>query len=95
MKGNPNADYPRLIPKGDPKGRMHGFQLWGNLPSSLKMTPPRYQEVKARFVTFTRRQSTSRLPYRDSNGSITSRPAGDEEAKGVPTVTDKLRGEGL
>jgi len=26
---------------------MHGFQLWGNLPSSLKMTPPRYQEVKA------------------------------------------------
>jgi redox-sensitive bicupin YhaK (pirin superfamily) len=26
---------------------MHGFQLWGNLPSSLKMTSPRYQEVKA------------------------------------------------
>src|SRR5437762_10226188 len=35
------------MPKGDTKGRMHGFQLWGNLPSSLKMTPPRYQEVKA------------------------------------------------
>jgi len=35
------------MPKGDPKGRMHGFQLWGNLPSSLKMTAPRYQEVKA------------------------------------------------
>ena len=26
---------------------MHGFQLWANLPSSLKMTPPRYQEVKS------------------------------------------------
>ena len=26
---------------------MHGFQLWANLPSALKMTPPRYQEVKA------------------------------------------------
>jgi redox-sensitive bicupin YhaK (pirin superfamily) len=26
---------------------MHGFQLWANLPSSLKMTAPRYQEVKA------------------------------------------------
>jgi redox-sensitive bicupin YhaK (pirin superfamily) len=25
---------------------MHGFQLWANLPSSLKMTAPRYQEVK-------------------------------------------------
>jgi redox-sensitive bicupin YhaK (pirin superfamily) len=35
------------MPKGDDAGRMHGFQLWANLPSSLKMTPPRYQEVKA------------------------------------------------
>jgi hypothetical protein len=35
------------MPKGDPKGRMHGFQLWANLPASLKMTAPRYQEVKA------------------------------------------------
>jgi hypothetical protein len=26
---------------------MHGFQLWANLPSSLKMTAPRYQEVKS------------------------------------------------
>jgi redox-sensitive bicupin YhaK (pirin superfamily) len=35
------------MPKGDTAGRMHGFQLWANLPSSLKMTPPRYQEVKS------------------------------------------------
>ena len=35
------------MPKGDSAGRMHGFQLWGNLPSSLKMTVPRYQEIKA------------------------------------------------
>jgi redox-sensitive bicupin YhaK (pirin superfamily) len=35
------------MPKGDTAGRMHGFQLWANLPSSLKMTAPRYQEVKA------------------------------------------------
>ena len=35
------------MPKGDHAGRMHGFQLWANLPSSLKMAPPRYQEVKA------------------------------------------------
>jgi quercetin 2,3-dioxygenase len=34
------------MPEGDPKGRMHGFQLWANLPSSLKMTAPRYQDVK-------------------------------------------------
>jgi hypothetical protein len=35
------------MPKGDREGRMHGFQLWANLPSMLKMTAPRYQEVKA------------------------------------------------
>jgi redox-sensitive bicupin YhaK (pirin superfamily) len=35
------------MPKGDDKGRMHGFQLWANLPSSLKMTTPRYQDISA------------------------------------------------
>jgi quercetin 2,3-dioxygenase len=33
------------MPKGDGAGRMHGFQLWANLPASQKMTAPRYQEV--------------------------------------------------
>jgi len=35
------------MPKGDELGRMHGFQLWANLPSSLKMTAPRYQDIPA------------------------------------------------
>jgi redox-sensitive bicupin YhaK (pirin superfamily) len=35
------------MPKGDALGQMHGFQLWANLPASLKMTAPRYQEVKS------------------------------------------------
>lgn len=35
------------MPKGDGEGRMHGFQLWANLPAAQKMTEPRYQEVKA------------------------------------------------
>lgn len=33
------------MPKGDTQGRMHGFQLWANLPGSLKMTAPRYQDI--------------------------------------------------
>ena len=33
------------MPKGDPMGKMHGFQLWANLPASEKMTTPRYQDV--------------------------------------------------
>jgi redox-sensitive bicupin YhaK (pirin superfamily) len=38
------------MPQGDPQGRMHGFQLWANLPSSLKMTSPRYQDVQGKDV---------------------------------------------
>jgi redox-sensitive bicupin YhaK (pirin superfamily) len=38
------------MPKGDEQGRMHGFQLWANLPSSLKMTEPRYQDVAAKDI---------------------------------------------
>jgi len=34
------------MPQGDAQGRMHGFQLWANLPTSLKMTAPRYQDIK-------------------------------------------------
>ena len=38
------------MPRGDAEGRMHGFQLWANLPASLKMTTPRYQDVTARDI---------------------------------------------
>jgi redox-sensitive bicupin YhaK (pirin superfamily) len=38
------------MPQGDERGRMHGFQLWANLPSSLKMTAPRYQDIPAAAI---------------------------------------------
>src|ERR1700689_1008011 len=38
------------MPKGDMDGRMHGFQLWANLPSSLKMTDPRYQDIPSNAI---------------------------------------------
>jgi hypothetical protein len=38
------------MPRGDTAGRMHGFQLWANLPSSLKMTQPRYQDISAKDI---------------------------------------------
>jgi redox-sensitive bicupin YhaK (pirin superfamily) len=34
------------MPAGNARGQMHGFQLWGNLPASQKMTAPRYQDIK-------------------------------------------------
>jgi hypothetical protein len=38
------------MPSGDAKGRMHGFQLWANLPAALKMTDPRYQDIPAAAI---------------------------------------------
>lgn len=38
------------MPEGDAVGRMHGFQLWANLPSSQKMTAPRYQDVQSKEI---------------------------------------------
>jgi redox-sensitive bicupin YhaK (pirin superfamily) len=38
------------MPKGNIAGQMHGFQLWGNLPSSMKMTAPRYQDVEGKEI---------------------------------------------
>jgi len=38
------------MPKGDAQGRMHGFQLWANLPAALKMTSPRYQDIQGADV---------------------------------------------
>ncbi len=35
------------MPRGNTQGQMHGFQLWANLPAALKMTAPRYQDVKS------------------------------------------------
>src|SRR4051812_1190500 len=38
------------MPKGDEQGRMHGFQLWSNLPAALKMSTPRYQDISAHDI---------------------------------------------
>jgi hypothetical protein len=34
-------------------GRVHGFQIWVNLPSKLKLTRPRYQEVPSKGIPTT------------------------------------------
>jgi quercetin 2,3-dioxygenase len=38
------------MPKGDGGGHMHGFQIWANLPSSLKITDPRYQDIPSSSI---------------------------------------------
>ena len=63
------------MPKGDGAGRMHGFQLWANLPSSLKMTAPRYQEVKAAGIPEVEDDDGARVrvvcgSYRETKGPV-------------------------
>jgi redox-sensitive bicupin YhaK (pirin superfamily) len=43
------------MPQHSPDGKMDGFQLWVNLPARLKMTRPRYQDVKASQIPAVRR----------------------------------------
>lgn len=38
------------MPFGNASGQMHGFQLWGNLPASQKMTAPRYQDIEGKNI---------------------------------------------
>jgi quercetin 2,3-dioxygenase len=38
------------MPRRGPDGTIMGFQLWVNLPAALKMSQPRYQEVKAASI---------------------------------------------
>ena len=38
---------PRILQEG---GRMHGFQLWVNLPAAEKMRRPRYQDLRAAAI---------------------------------------------
>ena len=39
------------MPTGNARGQLHGFQLWANLPSNLKMTTPRYQDVQSKDIS--------------------------------------------
>ena len=58
-------------------GRMHGFQLWVNLPRRDKMMAPRYQEIPA-----------SRIPVASSeDGTVTARVIAGE-ALGKTAVID-------
>ena len=62
------------MPAGDGQGRMHGFQLWANLPSSLKMTSPRYQDIP----------STEIPEVTDNDGTIVRIVCGDFWGKRGP-----------
>jgi redox-sensitive bicupin YhaK (pirin superfamily) len=47
------------MPRGDPTGRMGGFQLWANLPAARKMIDPRYLGVQAPEIPTVRSGGTT------------------------------------
>jgi hypothetical protein len=95
------------MPRGDARGRMHGFQLWANLPSSLKMTKPRYQDVTAQEIPeiveddgtavrvicgeFWGKEGSHRGRRRRSAHTSMCRSPRSEEAPGRGNVTSRLR----
>lgn len=62
------------MPKGDSQGRMHGFQLWANLPASLKMTTPRYQDIAGEHIP----------EYSDDDGTVVRVVTGEWRGKRGP-----------
>ncbi len=73
------------MPTGDAQGRMHGFQLWANLPARLKMTAPRYpssaETSGARAV-----RSKASPPIRGTSTSRSRRASG-KRCRSTPRVT--------
>jgi redox-sensitive bicupin YhaK (pirin superfamily) len=74
------------MPKGDGTGRMHGFQLWANLPAALKMTRPRYQEVKAAEIPVVREDDGTEV--RVVSGTYGSTRGPVDEVAIEPTYLD-------
>lgn len=62
------------MPQGNVQGQMHGFQLWANLPSQLKMTAPRYQDVKGKDIP----------EFLDDDGSVVKLVVGSFRGKTGP-----------
>jgi redox-sensitive bicupin YhaK (pirin superfamily) len=63
-----------LVERG---GRVHGFQIWVNLPARLKLTQPRYQDVPSDRIP------TARTPVGHALGKIVA-----GEALGVRAVIE-------
>ena len=59
------------MPRRSPQGNVFGFQLWVNLPSALKMSRPRYQEVNAETIPMVEKQGARiRLVASEIDGVI-------------------------
>src|SRR4051812_22896480 len=63
----------------DAGGRVHGFQIWVNLPAALKLTQPRYQEV-----------TSAKIPVGASSDGLAQVRVIAGEALGARAIIDTL-----
>ncbi|HET7544268.1 MAG TPA: pirin family protein [Polyangiaceae bacterium] len=63
----------------DAGGRVHGFQIWVNLPARLKLTQPRYQEV-----------GSAKIPTAESADGLAKVRVIAGEALGTSAIIDTL-----
>ena len=76
-RGIIHSEIPEMI-----EGRLSGFQLWVNLPSHLKMTAPRYQDIPA-----------SDIPRADIEGGhvrVIAGDYGDKTGPAIPKIDARL-----
>jgi quercetin 2,3-dioxygenase len=74
------------MPRPGADGHMAGFQLWVNLPAKLKMTKPRYQDVRVAQVPEVRRRDGSRI--RVVAGAVDGVPGAVGEIYAEPEYLD-------
>ena len=74
------------MPKGDQIGKMHGFQLWANLPSSLKMTAPRYQDIAGTDIPEVIDDETGENFYFEIGSDLESFEYTDEELASIQAI---------
>jgi len=55
-RGIMHEEMPQVRPEG-----IAGFQLWVNLPARLKMTKPRYQDIRAAEIPETKKEGGARI----------------------------------
>ena len=75
------------MPRGAREGRMHGFQLWANLPSALKMTAPRYQDIggERHHRGRRRRRHGGEDHHRQRSGASRARWTGSRRSRSIST----------
>jgi redox-sensitive bicupin YhaK (pirin superfamily) len=65
------------MPKGEKDGQMWGFQLWANLPASLKMMEPRYRDVLKKDIPEVTTQDGAKIKIICGNVGGTQGPVKD------------------